>query len=155
MARFAILIVLAATLAAQIGKNPNTPVFSGLPDKTPKSDLRSIHGQILDPKDAPVEKAVVYLKNVRNLKIITFITGKDGSYHFNGLSTSVDYELHAEAENHRGASNTRTVSLLDGRKDVSLNLRVEEKKKDEKPDDAKKPDDDTKKPYDTKKKPGV
>src|ERR1022692_528135 len=115
-ALFAVLVVVltSGALAAQVGKPPNTPVFSGLPEKTPKSDLRTIHGQILDVGDNPLEKSVVYLKNVRTLRIITFITGKDGGYHFNGLSTNVDYEV--RAENHSIFSATRTVSLLDGRK---------------------------------------
>jgi hypothetical protein len=149
MGRLAILIFLIGnTLGAQVGKPPNPTVFSGLPEKTSKSDLRALHGQILDTADNPLEKSVVYLKNIRTLRIITFITGKDGSYHFNGLSTSVDYEVRAEHLN--AFSATRTLSLLDGRKDVSLNLRIDEKNK--KPDDKKKPDEAA---PDEKKKPGV
>jgi len=157
MRRFAILavtnILLSGLLAAQAGKAPNTPVFTGLPEKTTKSDLRTIHGQILE-NDTPLEKSVVYLKNVRTLKIVTFITGKDGTYHFNGLNPNVDYEIRAEAENHRALTATHTVSLLDGRKDVPLNLRIDPKKKptDAKPDETKKPDDAA---PDAKKKPGA
>ena len=149
MGRFSLLMVfMAGALAAQVGKAPNEPVFKGLPEKTPKSDLRSIHGQILDTGDSPLEKSVVYLKNVRTLRITTFITGKDGSYHFNGLNLNVDYEVRAEHLSTFSA--TRTVSSLDGRKDVSLNLRIDNKKPDAK---EAKPDDTKKKPEDDKKKP--
>lgn len=168
MRRLAILFFPIA-LAAQIGKAPNPTVFGGLPEKTVKSDTRTIHGQILDLSDGPLEKSVVYLKNVRTLKITTFITGKDGTYHFTGLNLNVDYEIRAEHES--AFSSTRTLSLLDGRKDVSLNIKIDPSKVDpskidsgkkapeaKKPDDSKKPD-DTKKPDeappDAKKKPGA
>jgi len=149
MRRFAFIVVMAGMLAAQAGKAPNTPVFTGLPEKTTKSDLRSIHGQILDLGDSPLEKSVVYLKNVRTLRIVTFITGKDGTYHFNGLSPNVDYEIRAE---HLSAfSSTHTLSLLDGRKDVPLNVRIDPKNV-KKQDDTKKPDEAA---PDPKKKPSA
>src|SRR5690349_21724650 len=112
-----VLLAFAASAAAQIGKAPNKPVFSGLPEKTEKTgNVRMLHGQILDPADNPVEKAVVYLKDKRSLRIMTFITTRDGSYRFNGLNLNQDYELRAE---HEGVfSSTRTLSSLDGRKDV-------------------------------------
>ncbi len=130
------LLVLSVGAAAQIGKAPNTPVFTGTGEKTEKaSNLRALHGQIMSPKDAPLEKAVVYLKDKRSLRIITFITTKTGEYHFNGLNANVDYEVRAE---HEGAfSSTRTLSLLDGRKDVAMNLRIEDKKPGDSKDAAK------------------
>ena len=40
--------------------------------------------------------AVVQLKDTKSLQIRSFYTQKDGSYHFAGLSTNIDYELRAE-----------------------------------------------------------
>ncbi len=89
-------------------------------------NVRSLTGQVIDNGDAALEKAVVYLKNKRSLQVRTFITGADGSYHFNGLDPNVDYEVRAQ---YQGASSpTRTLSAFDNRKDVSLNLRVDTKK---------------------------
>ena len=95
-------------------------------NKKDDQNLRALHGQVLDADENILEKAVVYLKNTRNLQVRTFITPKDGYYHFHGLSPNVDYEVHAE---YNGASSpTRTLSSFDGRKEVSLNLKIENKK---------------------------
>ena len=116
-------LLMASVFASAQAKfppdNPNT--------KKPKDDgTRNLTGQVLDPAEAPLEKAVVYLKNKGNLQVRTFITPKDGGYHFTGLSKNVDYEIHAEFE---GASSaTRTISSFDGRKDVQLFLKIEPKK---------------------------
>jgi len=87
---------------------------------------------------------VVSLRDKKTQKILTVTTGKDGLFHFDGLNPDQDYELRAE---HDGAfSTTRLLSMLDGRKDVTLNLKVEPKK----PDDKKSPDKNNKKPDDKK-----
>ena len=94
--------------------------------KKDDQNLRALHGQVLDADENILEKAVVYLKNTRNLQVRTFITPKDGYYHFHGLSPNVDYEVRAE---YNGAfSPTRTLSSFDGRKEVSLNLKIDTKK---------------------------
>jgi hypothetical protein len=121
---------------------PNKPVFTGLGDIGVKnSKLRLLHGEVMDLGGKPLEKSVVYLKDKKTQKILTVTTGKDGLFHFDGLDPNQDYELHAE---HEGAlSIIRLLSMLDGRKDVTLNLRVEPKKADDKkaPAPAAKPDD--------------
>src|SRR5258707_5728033 len=114
-----LLILSSGALWPQVGKAPNQPVFTGPTEKREKGDLRIIHGEVTDLTSNPLEKSVVYLKNVRPLRIITFITGKDGVFHFNGLNNNVDYEIRAEHES--AYSSTRTLSSLDGRKDVQIN----------------------------------
>jgi hypothetical protein len=142
---FIVSLLLAAAIpaAAQPGATPgkpvgapNTPVFTGLGDIGVKnSKARLLHGEVMDLAGKPLEKSVVYLKDKKTQKILTVTTGKDGLFHFDGLDPNQDYELHAE---HQGSpSITRLLSMLDGRKDVTLNLRVEPKK----PDDKKSPDD--------------
>jgi hypothetical protein len=72
-----------------------------------------------------VSGAVVQLKDTKTLQVRSFITQQDGAYHFAGLSTNVDYELKAE---HEGASSgTKTLSVFDGRKNASINLKLDKK----------------------------
>ena len=115
------LLLLGALFASAQATYPNNR------DKKEKDDgTRNLTGQVLDPGEAPLAKAVVYLKNKASLQVRTFITPQDGSYHFTGLSRNVDYEIHAEFE---GASSpTRTISSFDGRKEVKLFLKIEPKK---------------------------
>jgi hypothetical protein len=92
-----------------------------------QSELRTVRGAVLDKSENPVVSAVVYLKNVRTLTIKTYISDRSGEYRFSGLDPNVDYELHAE--NDSFSSNTRTVSSLDGRKDIVISLKLDKEKK--------------------------
>lgn len=86
-------------------------------------NIRSVHGEVMDGRDNPVEGAVVKLKNTKSLQVRSFITQQDGSYYFNGLSTNVDYELKAE---HQGKSSpARTLSVFDSRKKATINFKLE------------------------------
>lgn len=89
------------------------------------TDTRALHGQVINKEGAGLEKAVVYLKNTKNLQVRTYIADEGGAFHFQGLATNVDYEVRAEHEG--GASPVRTVSSFDSRKEVNLTLRVEKK----------------------------
>src|SRR5436853_5508153 len=82
-----------------------------LPTWAQQSELRTVHGAVLDKAENPVTSAVVYLKNVRTLAVRTYISDKSGEYRFSGLDPNVDYELHAESGNM--TSNTRTLSSFD------------------------------------------
>jgi hypothetical protein len=92
-----------------------------------QSELRTVHGAVLDKAENPVASAVVYLKNVRTLAVKTYISDKSGEYRFSGLDPNVDYELHAESENL--TSNTRTLSSFDSRKDIVISLKLDKEKK--------------------------
>src|SRR5690242_12444023 len=92
-----------------------------------QSELRTVRGAVLDKAENPVSSAVVYLKNVRTLAVKTYISDRAGEYRFSGLDPNVDYEVHAESESM--TSNTRTVSSLDGRKDIVISLKLDKEKK--------------------------
>lgn len=92
-----------------------------------QSELRTVHGAVLDKAENPVSSAVVYLKNVRTLAVKTYISDRAGEYRFSGLDPNVDYELHAESENM--TSNTRTLSSFDSRKDIVMSLKLDKEKK--------------------------
>ncbi len=81
----------------------------------------------MDKNGAPVPDAVVLLKDSKTLQIRSFIAQKDGKYHFFGLSTDINYELRAES--HDMTSPTKTVSVFDSHKVVTLNLKLKKKLK--------------------------
>jgi hypothetical protein len=96
-------------------------------DKPKKeSELRTVRGTVVDKEEAPVETAVVYLKNVHTQDIITHLSDKDGTFRFSGLDLNVDYEIHAEREG--VTSSTRSISNFDTRKEFVLTLRLDHKK---------------------------
>lgn len=98
-----------------------------LPVGARQSELRTVRGAVLDKAENPVVSAVVYLKNIRTLAVKTYISDQSGEYRFSGLDPNVDYEIHAESENM--ASNTRTVSSFDSRKDIVISLKLDKAKK--------------------------
>ena len=101
--------------------------FLTLPAAAQQSELRTVRGAVLDKAENPVSSAVVYLKNVRTLAVKTYISDRSGEYRFSGLDPNVDYEVHAESDSM--TSNTRTVSSLDGRKDIVISLKLDKEKK--------------------------
>lgn len=106
-------------------KNPNPPFFKG--DKGEKEDPngRIVQGVVKNDQDNFVDGAVVKLKNTKTLQVRSFITKADGKYRFGGLNKDVDYEVQA---GHQGkSSDTKTVSVFDSRKQIILNLKLEEK----------------------------
>lgn len=91
-----------------------------------ESQTRSVSGQVLDKQDAPLADAVVHLKNTKTLGLKTYITDASGNYRFTGLSPNVDYELHAELKGRK--SDTKTISSFDGRKDLTIHLKIDTSK---------------------------
>jgi hypothetical protein len=94
--------------------------------KGKESELRTVRGTVVDKEEAPVETAVVYLKNVHTQDIITHLSDSDGTFRFSGLDLNVDYEIHAEKEGMTSAN--RSVSNFDTRKEFVLTLKLDRKK---------------------------
>ena len=76
--------------------------------------------------DSLVEGAVVQLKNTKTMQVRSFITKADGVYQFQGLSTTIDYELKADSKGM--TSGPRTLSTFDNRQRAIMHLRLENKK---------------------------
>jgi hypothetical protein len=109
------LVILAATMVVAQEK-----------PKRGEPGLRTIRGTVVDKDEAPLEAAVVYLKNVHTNDIVTRLSESDGQFRFTGLDLNVDYEIHAE---HEGwTSSSHTVSNFDTRKEFVLTLRLDHKK---------------------------
>jgi hypothetical protein len=89
-------------------------------------ELRTVRGTVVDKDEAPVETAVVYLKNVRSQDIITHLSEPDGQFRFTGLDLNVDYEIHAERDG--WTSSSRSISNFDNRKEFVLTLKLDRKK---------------------------
>jgi hypothetical protein len=95
-------------------------------DAKRESQLRTVHGVVLDKSESPVANAVVFLKNTRTNAVRSYIADEQGNFRFSGLDPNTDYELHAEKDGAK--SQTRTVSSFDSRKDIVLNLKIDKKK---------------------------
>lgn len=112
LALFAFLALAAVVATAQDAKG--------------ESQLRTVHGVVLDKSENLVSESVVFLKNTRTNVVRSSYTDNTGKYRFSGLDPNADYEVHAEKEGAR--SSTRTVSSYDSRKDITMNLKIEKKK---------------------------
>ena len=91
-----------------------------------KDTSKSILGLVTDSKDASLEGAVVYLKDLKSLAMKSYISDAKGEFHFRGLSPNVDYEVRAEYKGN--SSKTRTVSSFDSRTNIQMTLKIEPKK---------------------------
>lgn len=110
----AFAVMAASTAAAQRGKQREDP------------NVRSVQGTVYDENDRPVEGAIVKLKNTKTLQVRSFVTQRDGTYYFHGLSTDVDYEL--KAEHGEASSDTKTLSVFDSRRKAVINLKLASKR---------------------------
>jgi len=103
-----------------------TVLFAQEKPKGKESELRNVRGTVVDKDEAPVNTAVVYLKNVHTQDIITHLSDSDGTFRFSGLDLNVDYEIHAEQEG--WTSSTHSISNFDTRKEFVLTLKLDHKK---------------------------
>jgi Carboxypeptidase regulatory-like domain len=88
--------------------------------------LRSVQGLVSDKDDQPLQNAVVFLKNLRTNVVLSHYSDAQGNYRFTGLDPNVDYEIYAESGDQKSLA--RTVTSLDSRKELTLNLKVDRKK---------------------------
>ena len=109
------LVAMAATILYAQGK-----------PKGRESELRTVRGTVVDKDEAPVDTAIVYLKNLHTQDIITHLSDTDGTFRFSGLDLNVDYEIHAEREG--WTSPSRSISNFDTRKEFVLTLKLDRKK---------------------------
>ena len=114
VARIGVAVVLLFALFS-------APLYAGKKAEDPNLP-RNLAGTVLDQEKRAVPGAVVYLKNMRNLAVVTYITGEDGFYRFNNLSPDVDYEVRAEHEGLR--SPTKSLSSFDAHKEPRIDLKL-------------------------------
>ncbi len=121
------LVMLVAMAATVLAIASSTRSFAQDERPRPKeSQLRTVRGTVVDKDEAPVETAVIYLKNARTQDIVTHLSEPDGQFRFTGLDLNVDYEIHAE---HEGwTSSSHSISNFDSRKEFVLTLKLDHKK---------------------------
>lgn len=91
-------------------------------DGRDRSQLRSVHGMVMDKDQNPIANGIVYLQNKKNNNVRTQISDAQGQYHFTGLDASADFEIHAEYK--RRKSSRHTISSFDSRNDIEVNLTI-------------------------------
>ena len=91
-----------------------------------ETHLRTVSGTVMDKSENPVPGSVVFLKNLRTNAVSSRFADSDGKYKFTGLDPNVDYEVHAELNDEKSAP--KTMSSLDNRKEMTLNLKIDRKK---------------------------
>ena len=117
MKRIVMGLVAAVALAGVV----TIPAYGQKKDNNERQ-TRSVQGVVTNNAEAPLEGAVVQLKDTKTLQIRSFITKQNGTFHFHSLNPDIDYELKAE---HEGASSgSKTLSSFDSRKSAVLNLKV-------------------------------
>ena len=144
----ALVFAAAAALSAAPQAEPKAPptgvrrepgLFGGVggakKDKKEREDdqnSRAVAGLVKNENDDLMEGAVVQLKDLKSLKVRSYITKADGVYRFFGLSTNADYDLRADLRDL--SSEKRTLSVFDSRKQAVLNLKLAPRKKEGKED---------------------
>lgn len=119
---FAALAVAALAGAVAI---PSPLSAQSKKEKQEEANTRTLTGAVTDANDQPVELAVVQLKDMKTLLIRSYVTKKEGTYRFSGLSKDVDYQVKAE---YQGASSgTKTLSVFENRPNPILNLKLDKK----------------------------
>lgn len=95
---------------------------SALSGQNDDSGTRSVQGVVTDASGKPVAGAVVQLKDTKSLQVRSYVTEADGSYHFAGLSTNVEYELQAKKDS--VTSKKKTLTVFNTKKAVTVNLKL-------------------------------
>ena len=92
-----------------------------------EAELRTVRGVVTDKSsENPVPSGVVFLKNTRSNAVRSYIADEEGNFRFSGLDPNTDYEIHAEKDGAKSV--THTISSFDSKKEIVLNLKIENKK---------------------------
>ncbi|HEX4770069.1 MAG TPA: carboxypeptidase-like regulatory domain-containing protein [Bryobacteraceae bacterium] len=89
-------------------------------------NTRVIEGTVSSANGSPVANASVLLKDTKTLQVRSYITDKDGKYHFYGLSTDVNYQVRAQADTM--TSSTKEITVFDSHKVRKIDLKLDKKK---------------------------
>jgi len=84
--------------------------------------LRDVSGVVTDARGNALPRVAVELENTRNQTVRSYITGKDGRYHFNGLNDDIDFTLKAKYKD--WWSKPKTLSKFDASIHPEVNLVI-------------------------------
>lgn len=85
---------------------------------------RTVDGTVTTKAGAPVNGAVVHLKDTRSLSQKSYITAADGTYHFAQLSGNTDYEVWADSDGKKTA--IKSISSFDTKDSFTIPLKFSE-----------------------------
>jgi hypothetical protein len=83
---------------------------------------RTLQGIVTNDRE-PIRGAVVQLENRATLEVRSYITQRDGQYHFSGLMPDVDYDVWAKRGDKR--SPKKTLSQFNEKSSVRIDLILE------------------------------
>jgi len=83
---------------------------------------RAVSGVVTDRHGNTLPKAIVLLENTMDLSVRSYITDKDGVYHFAGLNADIDFTLKAHYRNYW--SETKTLSKFNSSKNPHVTLVI-------------------------------
>jgi len=83
---------------------------------------RDVSGIVTDSRGNALPRVAVQLENTRDLSVRSYITDKDGRYHFNGLNDDIDFTLRANYRNYW--SKPKTLSKFDASIHPAVNLVI-------------------------------
>jgi hypothetical protein len=84
---------------------------------------RTLRGAVVDGERKPLTGAIVQLKNLRTLRIRSYVTGRDGSFYFARLHSDIDYELRARLG--EVWSEPKSISRFDSALQIQVTLEIE------------------------------
>ena len=84
---------------------------------------RTVEGTVHGSNDAPLQGAIVYLKDSKSLAVKSFVSTEDGIFHFGQLSQNTDYEIYAEFGGKR--SKSKNISSFDSKNSFSFQLKID------------------------------
>src|SRR5580704_8874803 len=123
------LLLLAVDSArAQSTAEPNDKpnVFLQKEPKVDKSRLRDLNGVVKDQADAPLDGAIVQLKDLKSGKIVNFRTKEDGKYLFYDLNMDQNYEVRVIKDGFDDPG-MKKLTKYDTRKPATLNFEMQRK----------------------------
>ncbi len=123
----ACILLLSSFCLAQSQVEPPGTTVVPTPGQNRLPNTRDIQGRVVDSEGAPIPGAAVLLKDTKTLQVRSLVAGADGTFHFFGLSTDINYQLRAETKDM--TSPVKLVSVFNSRKLVKLDLKVKDKKK--------------------------
>ncbi len=100
---FALTLVMAAPLGAQY-------------------HARDVSGVVTDARGNTLPKVAVQIEDTHTLLVRSYVTGKDGRYHFNDLNDDVDFVL--KAHYHKFWSKPKTLSKFNAKPHPVVDLVI-------------------------------
>ena len=88
----------------------------------PQFEFRSVTGVVTDKRGNPLPGAAVHLENTDSLSVTSYMTDKDGRYHFTRLNDDIDYTLKAKYRSYR--SKPKTLSKFNSSKHPEVDLVI-------------------------------